>query len=320
MADHAFVHEPVLLRDVLELLDVRPDGSYADLTCGLGGHSAAIAERLGPTGSLLCVDQDRKALAMASARVSGIGRGRVTCAHANARELAEVAAKHGFGPFDGILLDLGVSSMQLDDPERGFSYRSEAALDMRMDPDRTPLTAADVVNTWDEQALADVFYRYGEIRESRRLARAIVRARPIRTTLEFTKAVEGALGASGGRTHIHPATPKAYQAVRILVNAELDTLDAVLPLAKDSLGFGAGHHGGRLVVISFHSLEDRRVKQYFRRESTGCVCPPRLPVCRCGHEATLRELTRRGIRPGDEETARNPRARSAVLRAAERIA
>ena len=314
-----YSHDPVLLREAIEYLDVRSDGCYADLTVGLGGHSAAIAERLGPEGSLLCIDQDRSALELARTRVSVLGRGRVAFAHANFRALPAIAKEHGFGGFDGILLDAGVSSMQLDDPDRGFSFRTAAQLDMRMDQDRNPLTAEEVVNTWEEADIADALYQYGEVRQSRRVARAIVRARPLRTTLDLAKAVEGALGPLGNRPLSHHPANQIFQAIRILVNAELDTLDEALPLAKDALGFGADHHGGRLVVISFHSLEDRRIKHFFRREAASCICPPQLPVCRCEHVASLRELTRRGIRPSATEISRNPRARSATLRAAERI-
>jgi 16S rRNA (cytosine1402-N4)-methyltransferase len=245
---------------------------------------------------------------------------RVSFAHGNFRGLAALASDAGFEQVDGILLDLGVSSMQFDRAERGFAFGLEGPLDMRMDRSAGGETAADIVNTLDEASLANLFYRYGEERQSRRIAAAVVRARPITTTWELARAVEQAVGGARGRTQIHPAT-KVFLALRIRINGELDSLDAVLPQAHSLLGFGTGEgDGGRLVVISFHSLEDRIVKQYFRREASDCICQPKLPLCVCGHTATLRELTRHAIRPSEDEVARNPRARSAVLRAAQRVA
>jgi 16S rRNA (cytosine1402-N4)-methyltransferase len=310
-------HTPVLLDEALHFLAVREGGSYIDCTTGLGGHSEAIAERIGPDGRLLCIDQDSDALEFARAKLAPFGR-RVSFAHGNFRELAELAAAEGFEDVDGILMDLGISSMQVDRAERGFAFGQEGPLDMRMDPSSEGLTASEILNTWDEAEIADVLWRYGEERQSRRIARAIVRARPLQTTWDLAKAVEGAAGGSRGRTKTHPAT-KVFLALRIRVNGELDSLDAGLPQARSLLGFGTDDGAGsRLVVISFHSLEDRIVKQWMRLESTDCICPPEMPVCRCGHVATLRLLTR-GVKPGDDEVARNPRARSAVLRAAQRI-
>ena len=311
------VHVPVLLNESLQLLDVREGGVYIDCTTGLGGHSSAIAGRMGETGRLLCLDQDREALEFARAKLAPFGR-RVSFVHANFRELADVAKREGFQAADGILMDLGISSFQIGQPRRGFAFALEGPLDMRMDPGSGGITAEEIVNTWDETSLADLFFELGEERQSRRIARAIVRNRPLRTTWELARAVEQAVGGARGRTQIHPAT-KVFLALRIRVNGELDSLDAALPQAHSLLGFGTAHGGGRLVVISFHSLEDRVVKQYMRRESTDCLCPPQVPVCRCGHVATLRDLTRRAVKPGDAEIARNPRARSAVLRAAERV-
>lgn len=312
------VHIPVLLSEAMHYLAVRPGGSYIDCTTGLGGHSSAIAEQLGPDGRLLCMDQDADALEFARTKLMPFGR-RVSFVHGNFRDLAELADREGFSAVDGILMDLGISSMQIGRAERGFAFGLEGPLDMRMDPSSGGVTAAEIVNESDETSLANLFYTYGEERQSRRIASAVVRNRPIATTWELARAVEQAVGGVRGRTHIHPAT-KVFLALRIRVNGELDSLDAVLPQAHSLLGFGTPHGGGRLVVISFHSLEDRVVKQYIRREATGCLCPPQVPVCRCGHKATLRDLTRRAILPGEEEIARNPRARSAVLRAAERIA
>ena len=311
------VHLPVLLDEALEYLDVRRGGTYVDCTTGLGGHSSVIAERMGDEGRLLCIDQDREALEFARTKLAPFGR-RVSFVHGNFRELAEVAAREGFSGVDGVLMDLGVSSMQFDLAERGFAFGQEGPLDMRMDRSRGTETAAEIVNTWDETSLADLFYRYGEERQSRRIASTVVRARPIVTTWDLARAVEQAVGGARIHQKIHPAT-KVFLALRIRVNGELDSLDAALPQARSLLGFGSDRHGGRLVIISFHSLEDRMVKQYLRREATDCLCPPELPVCRCGHRATLRDLTRRAVRPSEEEVARNPRSRSAVLRAAERI-
>lgn len=310
------VHVPVLLNESLQLLDVREGGVYIDCTTGLGGHSSAIAGRMGETGRLLCLDQDREALEFARAKLAPFGR-RVSFVHANFRELADVAKREGFQAADGILMDLGISSFQIGQPRRGFAFALEGPLDMRMDPGSGGITAEEIVNTWDETSLADLFFELGEERQSRRIARAIVRNRPLRTTWELARSVEQAVGGSRGQTHIHPAT-KVFLALRLRVNGELDTLITALPLACSLLGSG-NSHGGRLAVISFHSLEDRIVKQFFRREATDCICPPGLPVCRCGHTATLRELTRKAIRPSEAEVAANPRSRSAVLRAVERI-
>lgn len=312
------VHVPVLANEAMRFLAVRAGGTYIDCTTGLGGHSAHIAEAMGEDGRLLCIDQDSDALEFARTKLEAFGR-RTSFVHGNFRDLAALAAQEGFQAVDGILMDLGISSMQIGRAERGFAFGLEGPLDMRMDPWDGGLTAAEIVNTWDETSLANLFYTYGEERHSRRIAASVVRARPLQTTWELARAVEQAVGGVRGRTQIHPAT-KVFLALRIRVNGELDSLDAALPQAHSLLGFGSSHSGGRLVVISFHSLEDRMVKQYFRRESTDCICPPALPVCRCGHKATLRDLTRRAVLPGEAEVAANPRARSAVLRAVERIA
>lgn len=317
-------HIPVMLEECLDLLDVREGGTFIDCTTGLGGHSEAIAERIGPGGRLLCIDQDGDALEFARARLTPFGR-RVSFALGNFRDIDRLAAEAGFAQVDGVLMDLGISSFQLDTAERGFAFGKEGPLDMRMDPTSGGVTAAEILNTWTESSLADLFFQYGEERKSRRLARVIVESRPLTTTWELARAAEQAVGGVRGRTQIHPAT-RAFLALRIYVNGELDSLDIVLPLAHSLLGYfgnadhNAARHGGRLVVISFHSLEDRKVKQYLRREATQCLCPPAIPVCRCGHVATLRLVNNRALRPSDEEVARNPRARSAVVRAAERIA
>ncbi|MDZ7729339.1 MAG: 16S rRNA (cytosine(1402)-N(4))-methyltransferase RsmH [Dehalococcoidia bacterium] len=288
-------HVPVLLDEALAYLDIREGGTYIDCTTGLGGHSEAIAERIGDGGRLLCIDQDSEALEFARARLAPFGR-RAKFVRGNFRDLADIAEEHGFTDVDGVLLDLGVSSLQLEAAARGFAFGLEGPLDMRMAPEDGGETAADIVNTWGEAELADMLRQYGEVRGARRIARSITRARPIGTTWELARAVEQAVGGQGRHTQIHPAT-LVFLALRVRVNGELDSLDAVLPQAHGLLGFGtAGRpHGGRLVLLSFHSLEDRMVKQYFRREARECVCPPALPVCRCDHRATLRELTRRPI-------------------------
>jgi len=313
------VHVPVMLEEVLRYLEVRPDGRYIDATVGLGGHAEAIAARLGPEGRLLAIDQDAEALEFARTRLAPFGR-RVSLVRGNFRDLAAIAEEHGFREVDGILFDLGVSSLQLERAERGFSFFREGPLDMRMDPARQELTAAEVVNEWSEEEIAEVLRRYGEVRQARRVARAIVRARPLRTTWELARAVEQAVGGARDHTKIHPAT-KVFLALRICVNGELDSLDAALPQAHGLLGFGPdGRRGGRLVILAFHSLEDRIVKRFLERVTRDCLCPPALPVCRCGHRRTMRLLTPKAVRPSDAEVARNPRARSAILRAAERIA
>lgn len=309
-------HTPVLLEEALHYLAVRKDGAYIDCTTGAGGHSAAIAEAMGAAGRLLCIDQDGEALEFARARLAPFGR-RVSFVRGNFRDLDAIAADEGFEAVDGILMDLGISSIQLDTAERGFAFAHEGPLDMRMDQSSDGLTAADIVNTWDERALATLFRELGEVRGPRRIAKAVRAARPLRSTRDLAKAVEQAAGGARDRTQLHPAT-KVFLALRLRVNSELDSLGTALPLARSLLGFGPSRRGGRLVTIAFHSLEDRIVKQFFGRESRDCLCPPVLPECRCDHQATLSLVTRRAVRPGEDEVARNPRARSAVLRAAER--
>lgn len=306
----ASAHLPVMVPEVLRVLDVHAGGSYVDGTVGLGGHAEAILDAA-PGGRLFGLDQDPAALEAARVRLARFGDGAVL-AHGNFRDLGEHARKAGFGAVDGVLMDLGVSSMQLDTPERGFSFQGDQALDMRMDP-TSELTAAEIVNTWDEEEIANVIYRYGEERRSRAIARAIVARRPLRGTRELVNAIEQAVGR-GRERQIHPAT-LTFQALRIAVNQELDSLEEALPQAHGLLD-GAG---ARLAVIAFHSLEDRIVKDYLRLESTDCVCPPRTPQCVCGHVATLRLVTRRAMRPSPAEVAANPRARSARLRAAEAL-
>jgi 16S rRNA (cytosine1402-N4)-methyltransferase len=305
-------HDPVMLREAVEALAVRPGGRYVDATVGLGGHAAAILAAAQPGGRLLGIDADPQALAVARERLAPFGNA-VILVHSNFRAIAEVCATHGFVPVDGVLFDLGISSLQLAAPGRGFSFQRDEPLDMRMDP-AGPVTAADLVNDTDEQRLATLIWEYGEERRSRQIARAIVARRPLRTTGELVNAIEQAVGQGRGR-RIHPAT-LTFQALRIAVNQELDFLVDSLEAAR---GLLAGV-GSRLVVIAFHSLEDRLVKEYMRKESSACICPPRTPVCVCGHVATLRLVSRGARQPGAAEVARNPRARSARMRVAEPLA
>lgn len=304
-------HAPVMVSEVVEALNVRPGGSYIDATVGLGGHAAAILEAASPGGRLLGIDRDSQALAIAGERLAGYGAA-VVLVHGVFWEIEEIGRGHGFASVDGVLFDLGVSSLQLDTPGRGFSFQRDEALDMRMDPGQA-LTAAEIVNTYEEQELADLIYRFGEERRSRAIARAIVKRRPLRTTGDLANAIEQAVGR-GRERQINPAT-LTFQALRIAVNQELDLLEDTLSATH---GLLAGV-GARIVVLAFHSLEDRIVKDHFRREATRCICPPRQPVCTCDHVATLRLVNRRVRRPAADEIAANPRARSARLRAAESI-
>ena len=285
------------------------EGLYIDGTLGAGGHAWGILEASNPDGKLLGLDVDPQALNLSQEKLAEFGT-RAIIVRASYRSLLKQAANLGWHRVDGILLDLGLSSMQLDTPERGFSFLSDAPLDMRFDPEGK-VSAADLVNHLDEVELADILFRFGEERRSRQVARAIVQARPIKTTTQLARVVAGVTG--GRKRGIHPAT-RTFQALRIAVNGELDALEDVLPQAIEVLT-----SGGRLAVISFHSLEDRIVKQFIRKESKDCICPPRQPVCTCGHVATLRDLTSKPVRPQDDEITNNPRSRSARLRIAERI-
>jgi 16S rRNA (cytosine1402-N4)-methyltransferase len=300
-----------MLHEAVEGLAVRPGGRYVDATIGLGGHAEAILDAASPGGRLLGIDRDPATLAASATRLERF-EDAVELAHGNFGEIDDLCEAHDFVPVDGVLMDLGVSSMQLDSPGRGFSFQRSEPLDMRMDPGQE-LTAAQIVNEYDEDELAQLIREFGEERRARTISRAIVGRRPIRTTDELVSAVEQAAGR-GRRRQIHPAT-LTFQALRIAVNQEMDNLADALPAARSLLD-GAG---ARMVVIAFHSLEDRIVKNYFRRESTDCICPPRTPACICGHSASLRRVTKRVRKPGEDEVARNPRARSARMRVAESI-
>ncbi|NLV73223.1 MAG: 16S rRNA (cytosine(1402)-N(4))-methyltransferase RsmH [Chloroflexi bacterium] len=300
-------HLPVLYESALALLEVCAGGWYIDATCGLGGHSHGILERSAPGGRLLMIDRDPQALAIAEERLAGYAN-RFESHCGSFSDMAVVAEESGYNQVDGILFDLGVSSLQLDEPQRGFSFLHDGPLDMRMNP-TTGASAADLVNHAEESALADLIYLYGEERRARRVARAIVAARPLRSTAQLAEVVDRAVGFSG---KIHPAT-RTFQALRIATNSELDELQRALPQTLRLL-----KPGGVLAVISFHSLEDRIVKQFMQRESQDCICPPELPVCRCDHHAMLTRLTRKPVIADEAEVAANPRARSAKLRAARR--
>ncbi|MHB8708571.1 MAG: 16S rRNA (cytosine(1402)-N(4))-methyltransferase RsmH [Desulfuromonadales bacterium] len=311
----AFRHVSVLPGEVLELLAPRPGGIYLDGTVGGGGHARLILEASSPDGRLIGFDRDPAALAAAAALLAPFGE-RVTLCRGSFAEIDEQLAALGINQVDGILLDLGVSSHQLDTPERGFSFREDGPLDMRMDPDQ-PASAADLLARADAEELKRIFREYGEERWAGRIAREIVRVRgetPLVTTRQLAELVCRAVPGGYVPQRIHPAT-RVFQALRIAVNGELDALAAGLAAAMRSL-----RPGGRLAVISFHSLEDRLVKQGFRAAANPCSCPPRLPVCVCGRTAEVRVLTPRGVRPAEAEIIANPRSRSAVLRAIEKLA
>ena len=302
-------HTPVLYQEILYALQPTSGGRYVDGTVGTGGHARGILERSAPDGQLLGLDLDPQALKIARERLADFEK-RFVLVHGSYTELQSHLNNLEWKTVDGILLDLGLSSLQLDSAQGGFAFSQEGPLDMRFDP-AGDVTAADLVNHLPAEELANLIYEYGEERHSRKIADAIVANRPLASTRELAELISRVMGGDRGR--IHPAT-RTFQALRIAVNRELDNLEKVLPLALDAL-----HSGGRLAVIAFHSLEDGLVKRFFRRESQDCICPPRLPVCACDHEAQLKEISRRPIRPSEEEQAKNPRSRSAKLRVAEKL-
>jgi 16S rRNA (cytosine1402-N4)-methyltransferase len=301
-------HEPVLYQDIILALNPKRRGHYVDGTLGAGGHATGILNASAPDGELLGLDVDPQALELARKKLADFGT-RITILQASYTTLAEQLAKLGWASIDGMLLDLGASSMQFDTPKRGFSFQAAGDLDMRFDP-TNPLTAAHLVNGLPEAELANLLFRYGEEPRSRQIAKAILAARPIISTIQLAEIITL---VTSSRDRLHPAT-RTFQALRIAVNDELMAIEKVLPQAIHALS-----SGGRLAVISFHSLEDRIVKSYFRQESKDCLCPPRQPMCTCGHKASIRELNRRPVQPTDQESSRNPRARSAKLRVVEKI-
>lgn len=302
-------HQPVLLKETLAAIVPRNGGKYVDATLGAGGHTEAMLEASAPQGRVLGMDVDPQALEISSERLQKFD-GRVTIVHNSYTQLLEEMHRIGWREVDGVLFDLGVSSMQLDTSRRGFSFKTDAPLDMRFDPANS-ISADTLVNTLPEEDLANLIWKFGEERESRRIARAVCAARPVHTTGQLAEIIHRAIRKSSGR--IDPAT-RTFQALRIAVNSELQAIEEALPCAVEAL-----KPGGRLAVISFHSLEDRLVKQFMRRESSDCICPPGTPVCTCGHKASLRELSRKGITVSAFETDQNPRARSARLRTAEKV-
>ncbi len=302
-------HIPVLLKETIEALAVQPGGRYIDCTLGGGGHAAAILDHSSPGGQLLGIDADPNAIKISEARLQAYSSSTLLI-NENFVNLQAICIKYDFLPVHGILFDLGLSSFQLNSNGRGFSFQHKAPLDMRLSPNQE-VTAADIINTSSETELNHLIKRYGEESHSHRIARRIVQERPIKTTLQLAQTIEQVIG--GRRGKIHPAT-RTFQALRIAVNHELEHLEAALKQAINLLGFE-----GRLVVISYHSLEDRIVKQFMQQESKDCICPPGTPTCICGHTARLRLIKKKVITPSLAEVQLNPRSRSAKLRVAEHI-
>lgn len=309
-----YTHRPVLLGECIEALNIRPEGIYLDGTLGRAGHSREIARRLSGSGRLICVDRDQAALDAAQERL-GEWMDRVTLVHSNFDRVSEILDELGISGVDGMLFDLGVSSPQLDDGSRGFSYMADAPLDMRMDRSEG-LTAADVVNTWSQEELRRILFQYGEERYAPLIAAAIVRRReerPIETTLELVDIIKEAMPARALKEKQHPAK-RSFQAIRIAVNDELSSVDRMIQSAVPRL-----NKGGRLAVITFHSLEDRIVKTGFGAFAKGCICPPDFPVCVCGRTPDIKLVNKKPILPSQQEIEENPRARSAKLRVAEKL-
>ena len=306
-------HVSVLLQECIDNLNIHPDGIYVDGTLGLGGHSYEIASRL-TTGRLIGIDRDETAIDRAGRRLQPFAD-RITLVHGNFSDAADILDSLNIEAVDGMLFDLGVSSPQLDEAQRGFSYRAEAPLDMRMDASEG-LTAYEVVNTWDEGRLNRILWDYGEERYARRITAAILAARaekPIASTLELVDIIKSAMPAAALWEKQHPAK-RSFQAIRIAVNDELGAIASMMETAPDKLKVG-----GRLCVISFHSLEDRIVKSGIAARENGCTCPREAPICTCGFVKTLRSVSRKPILPSEEEIENNPRSRSAKLRVAERV-
>jgi len=309
VTEATFPHRPVLYKETIQYLAPTSPKRYLDCTAGAGGHSEGILTESAPDGELLALDLDPQAIELTRQRLSPFGS-RANVVHDSYLNSAEVMQKLGWQGVDGIVMDLGVSSMQIDQSERGFSFRYEGQLDMRFDPTKGQ-TAADLVNNLSEVDLADIIWRYGEERYSRRIARAILKARPLNSTGELAEVVRHAIGRTKEKQD--PAT-RTFQALRIAVNDELQTVEQAIPGLIELL-----HPNGRLAIISFHSLEDRLVKQAFKRESSDCICPPEQLICTCGHTASVRLLTSKPISASAEEVESNPRARSAKLRVIEKL-
>ena len=309
-----FKHVSVLLQETIDGLNVKPDGIYVDGTTGGGGHSYEICKRLGGNGRLICIDQDTEALAAAGKRLEPFA-GKVTLVKSNYAQMKEVLKQQGIDKIDGIVLDLGVSSYQLDNAERGFSYREDAPLDMRMDREQT-LTARDIVNEYPESELYRVIKEYGEERFAKNIARNICKRRqdkPLETTFELVNVIRSSMPAKARNGKSHPAK-RTFQAIRIECNQELEVLRQALGEMVDLL-----RDGGRISIITFHSLEDRMVKTSFRRQENPCTCPPDFPVCVCGNKPKGKVITRKPILPSEEECEQNTRSKSAKLRVFERI-
>ena len=313
MSEMEFSHKPVLLQECIDGLNIDPAGVYVDATLGRAGHSREIARRL-TTGRLICIDRDQAALDAAPGRLEGL-MDRVTLVHGNFGDLADILGELKLDNLSGVLADLGVSSPQLDDASRGFSYMADAPLDMRMDQSEA-LTARTVVNDWPQEEIRRILFQFGEERYAPVIAAAIVRARekaPIETTLQLVEIIRSAMPAHALREKQHPAK-RSFQAIRIAVNDELSAADKLIQAAVPALA-----PGGRLAVISFHSLEDRIVKNAFAAFAKGCTCPPDFPVCVCGKKPVIRLVNKKPIVSGEEELNENARARSAKLRIAEKL-
>ena len=308
-----FSHRSVMLNECIDGLNIKPDGIYVDGTCGGAGHSFEIAKRL-DTGKLICIDQDPDAIAAASKRLEPY-KERVIIVKSNFSEAAGVCRNLGYDRIDGLLLDLGVSSFQLDEASRGFSYNADAPLDMRMS-DTNPLTAYEVVNSYSESELKRILFEYGEERFAGRIASNIVNARaikPIETTIELSELIKSAIPSAARNGGHHPAK-RSFQAIRIEVNGELDVIAPTIETVC-----GVMNSGGRMAIITFHSLEDRAVKQAYQKLAEGCTCPKNFPVCVCGNKPKIKIITKKPIVPSETELEENPRSRSAKLRIAEKI-
>ena len=314
MEQAKFSHVSVLLYECIEALNIRDGYTYIDCTAGGGGHSLEIAKRMGPSSRLICFDRDKNAIAAAKLRLKDY-LNQVTFINDNFQSINEVIKEYNVTNLGGVLADLGCSSHQFDTPERGFSYMHDAPLDMRMDTD-SPLSAYDVVNNYSEADLKRIIFDYGEERFAPRIAGAICKRRaiePIKTTFELTEIIKGAIPAAARADGPHPSK-RTFQAIRIEVNSELDAIAPLLKHATDNLV-----EGGRIAVISFHSLEDRIVKQTYKSLSQGCTCPKDFPICICGNKPKIKDITKKPILPSNEELEQNPRSRSAKLRVAEKI-